>query len=787
MTTIPDEDAALIRRYVDDGSDAAFTQLVHRHVNLVYASALRQLRDPALAEDVTQAVFVVLARKAKSLRREVVLGGWLLNTVRFIAQDARRKQLRRTFHEQKAAEMRSLEQSASTAPTTPGDSDRAELSAALDDALACLGTRSRNALVLRYFENKTGRDVAERLGISEDAARKRISRAVDELRAIFARKGITVSSALLGEWMGVHLIAPAAPTGLAATASAAAATAPAATTASLANSAVKLMALAKAKAAAAVIVTATVLGGATVATVQTIGAQRATPAVQAPLALAVANTNTAPNKKAAAQPDALAWFKGPKITGIVRGPDGQPLSGAAVFMATATSPLNIYDKRIASVAPVTTGPDGRYAYPDLGTGAMPVDYQVVVVAKEGYAQVSSVALKKSTDVTVRPWAQIDGVAMDGATPVPNVEILLWHYGFNNAWDRVTLQRTTTRTDAAGRFKFPRVVPGEVWLTRSVVTDSMRHARWAYLVADPGKTHRVTIGGSEGRAVVGKLALPASAPPIVWKIDPAHMYQCSIVHSPLRESAATIQRDTPEETTAAREAFGRTPAGALANSFLFDTNGLVQPDGTFRFADIPPGDYEIVISAYESVPDVNFFETTASANLAFTVPPMTEARSDVPLDLGALPCTLKERFAPGYAMPDLSFTLPDGQAWELAGRKGKPVVVLLWGTFDANALKQQAKVIQKWVAANKVSAIGIEMSGGADPAALEKAAKASAISWPLVSTLNVKLHEIYSGPATSAILINAQGKLVQRYFTDPKTLDKYIQRTVAANEPSDSQL
>src|SRR5205085_7819049 len=129
-----------------------------------------------------------------------VLGGWLLNTVRFVVRDLQRKRHRRQFHERGAARMIEQERGAGggdivTEPVWE------QLAPALDDALSDLGTKSRDALVLKYFEDNSGPEVAERLGISENAARKRISRAVDELRAVFAKKGIAVSSTAVGQLM----------------------------------------------------------------------------------------------------------------------------------------------------------------------------------------------------------------------------------------------------------------------------------------------------------------------------------------------------------------------------------------------------------------------------------------------------------------------------------------------------------------------------------------------------------------------------------------------------------
>ena len=185
------DDRELLTRYVTQRSQAAFAELVRRHIDLVYASCLRQTHDPTLAEDATQAVFLILSQRAATLPSSAILAGWLYNTARHAALNARRSETRRTRHERRAAMMTS----ASLPPSN--DIERDFIAGTLDDAVSSLGQTDRNAILLRFFEDKTFRQTADALGIAEEAAKKRVTRAVDKLRQFFSRRGVELSAAAL--------------------------------------------------------------------------------------------------------------------------------------------------------------------------------------------------------------------------------------------------------------------------------------------------------------------------------------------------------------------------------------------------------------------------------------------------------------------------------------------------------------------------------------------------------------------------------------------------------------
>ena len=204
--TATDSDLQLLARYTRDGVEEAFAELARRHLGLVYSAALRQVRSPQLAEEVAQSAFTDLARNASKLKPDTILTAWLYQVARRTAIDAVRREARRQLREQIATEMNAM--NATTADWT-------HVEPLLDDAMSALEETDRAAVLLRYFENKSLREVGQALGTSDDAAQKRVSRAVERLREFFSKRGVTVGASGLVVLISANAV-KAAPAGMAA-------------------------------------------------------------------------------------------------------------------------------------------------------------------------------------------------------------------------------------------------------------------------------------------------------------------------------------------------------------------------------------------------------------------------------------------------------------------------------------------------------------------------------------------------------------------------------------------
>ncbi len=207
-------DSELLQRYLTAGAEADFAALVERHLPLVYGAALRQLGNPALAQEVTQNVFITLARRAIWLTGHPSLAGWLYRTAVHLAQHQVRAEQRRRRREQIALELGTT--------MKVDDSLFSKIAPVLDEILLELGAADREALLLRFFADKSMREIGAALGVREDAAQKRVAKALDALTERFRRRGFHIAGAAATALALQQASAGAVPAGLGALATQAA-------------------------------------------------------------------------------------------------------------------------------------------------------------------------------------------------------------------------------------------------------------------------------------------------------------------------------------------------------------------------------------------------------------------------------------------------------------------------------------------------------------------------------------------------------------------------------------
>jgi len=260
------DDMMLVREYALNRSERAFETLISRHINLVYSVAFRQVRDTHLAEEITQAVFIILERKAKALGPKTILSGWLCRTARYVAANRLTIERRRQHREQEAYMRAQLNE--------PELKAWMQIEPVLETAIAQLGEADHNAVVLRFFEGKSFSDVSMSLGTSEDAAKKRVKRALEKLRAFFNKRGLTLSAGVIATAISANSV-QAAPIGLATSVTVAAIKGTTVTTSTLTliKTTLKIMAWTKFKTVAAGGAVALLLSGATTIVIQKAYAQ----------------------------------------------------------------------------------------------------------------------------------------------------------------------------------------------------------------------------------------------------------------------------------------------------------------------------------------------------------------------------------------------------------------------------------------------------------------------------------------------------------------------------------
>ncbi|MEA2735886.1 MAG: hypothetical protein QOE14_2337, partial [Humisphaera sp.] len=514
-----------------------------------------------------------------------------------------------------------------------------------------------------------------------------------------------------------------------------------------------IMASAKAKTAALVAAVLLLTGGAV-----TIGPKFFTPARQRTVTLAQA---------------------GPSISGTVRGPDGQPLANAQIVVGMPSRRAYAYDPGPRARVDGLTDAAGKFSV------AKPPEppYMLIIRADAGYAELSWKQLESTgTDIKLRPWGRIEGIAKQGNQSLPKATIRLWRVqNGDDPGERLVHHETETTTDASGKFVFPRVAPGEAWLYREVFPRRRgNHVGWQYLQVQPGQTAQLAVGGS-GRAVAGRVDVPPEmAGFIKWTEDGKFTYNAEVRRDLPHIRAKHAPNETPEQYRAVEDAFGRTPEGKLYNQWMFGHDFVVNPDGTFVLHDLPPGKYKIMIRNFESIDEVNFSEDIARGEASFEIPASASAE---PIDLGKITFTTLPRLPIGADAPDINVTTIDGKPWRLADHKGKVFVLVCWGAYgDRNEMASFTELARKYGNDPRIAILGCVSTETSDQA--RDYIKKLGLDFP--HTSDTSLMNTYHNSWPSAAIIGRDGKIVQKHLSD-ETLKKYLALALGETPPATGKM
>jgi RNA polymerase sigma factor (sigma-70 family) len=512
----------LLQSYAKDRSEAAFAELVRRHVDWVYSVALRHVGDPNLAEDVVESVFVLLAAKAGDLRPGTLLGGWLFRTTRHVAGHARRTEQRRKNREATASTMIHDYQAASADEVI-----WQQLAPHLDLAVAALSEADRAPILLRFYEKMPLRKIGERLGVSEEAAKKRISRAVEKMRKFLNERGVKPGGAVLAAVLAertVHAAPPALEDAVIKVSMGAASASASVVLPLLARETTRAWRCAKIKLFATLAVALLVLIFITVNTAGLLGRSAVRQSVTSENFALSTTVRVRPALAPSAGADAASTSSVPEkigvLTGLVVDEGGRPIIGANVWGGSCSQPF----------ARDTTDQSGRFSLDTVGSPSL------VTVSADGFAadqqqfdpadstKLLVFHLISSPSLTVRVVDE-SGQGIDG------VEAFL-----SSWWGRAgTLgQYLSQQTDANGSLQWLSAPRGEFQM--EFVKAGYRYSRTNKFSAD-GLEHivvlhpEVAVTGSVNDAETGTLLakfkitkghaptwFPDDPTPIYWEYD-----------------------------------------------------------------------------------------------------------------------------------------------------------------------------------------------------------------------------------------------------------------------------
>jgi len=599
-----------------------------------------------------------------------------------------------------------------------------------DQALAQLNESDRDALFLRYFQKQTARQIAEAFGTSEAAAQERVSRAIERIRELLMRRGVTVGASGLALSLSTQAV-QAAPAGLgiAITNSALSAT----TTTSL----LSLLKWVGAKGLAAASVGTVILG-----TGAALLLQSAAPKYQ--------NLNSNPASKV--PPVQVAAAAG-LLSGLLKSPDGQPVANAEVYLATASVRVPVYAERLDKVQTTVTGNDGRFAFPEDSANRA-----VIVLHEKGYGQASIAELEKKPEVTLQPWAHIEGTLREGNKAMGQQSIHLSRTRFGSKVEERTYRTvhdTVTMTDANGHYSFDRVAPGDTWISWKKGNGNGDYdLQYRFVDVPPGQSLTIDIGG-RGRPVVGKVMLmdADNAAPVKFygSVWPLTLHQM--------RRPGNWSEMSPEEQDQLTAEWEKTPEAKIYNQEKCPIDFRFKPDGSFTVPDLPTGTYRLVAASWSGAPVKSQMLSRGVAMIA--VPEMPGGRSDEPLDIGKVEAFYTRPLRQGEIAPPLETRTLEGKPLKLADYQGKNVLLNFWRSNRPETEEEMPHIkaaYTKWKGEKRLAIISVSFDDVVDMT--KNMADKQELKWIQCfsgQTSNLPMRYRLRGPTT--MLIGPDGRIL----------------------------
>lgn len=578
--TIPDY--ALLRRYAENADETAFATVVSRYAGFVYSSALRRLRNADSAEEVTQAVFIVLARKAGSIRPDQLLGAWLFKAVRYAAADFAKREARRRRHEREAARLAPIHGNPMSQELETAHQWDA-IAPLLDAAIDRLSAKLRNVVLLRYFQGCSHEQIASQLGISQWAARQRLARSLQQMRRFFQQRGISLPSAVIEGLISVHAVGSAPPVLIAIATKTALTGAASAPIAATAKGVLIMMTVSKSKLSVICIIAVLFLTGTSLLITHATDRGHRTLVLPTPVPVI-----------APSSPETRGL-----VTGIVRSASGKPLAGAEVIVEPANQPIYI-DQTPPFLHPahVTTDSDGRFSAPKPAGG-----FELAVRHADGLAWLNG-SDQASYDITLKPWGRVEGTFRIGTDAKPGVPIYIELVKARNGEPTIQLYNSIVKTAQDGTFVFPRIPAGRAVVARMIDGGAGQYTQIKRISVLPGQNTFVALGG-DGTAVIGT-------------------------------AVTSFQATLPTAPGGMRASVCLKAQGDHIGDGTF--YGTVDPNGSFRIDDVPAGHYLLTLSYSEPKSGGSLSDRIeiASASKILIVP----VGGTAPLDVGAI--TLSSR-------------------------------------------------------------------------------------------------------------------------------------------------